>query len=132
MRASPYATGVPTKRGLFSANDRKLCGRREGGRSFCARYAQTSRRGLARQLNYLALMVSPAPRWDGLSDASVLLADMKRYVRFGLADEAALRLLAPAAIPHAEAIIEEFYVRLSEHEEARRTLDSSERIERHR
>jgi signal transduction histidine kinase len=77
-------------------------------------------------------MVAPKPRWDGLSEASVLLADMKRYVRFGPADEAALRLLAPRAIPHSESIIDEFYVRLTEHEEARRTLDSPERVARHR
>ena len=77
-------------------------------------------------------MIALAPRFDGLSTPSLLLADMKRFVRFGTGDEAALRLLAPRAIPHAESIVDEFYTRLTEHEEARRTLDSPDVIARHR
>ena len=77
-------------------------------------------------------MIALAPRFDGLSTPSVLLADMKRFVRFGPADEAALRLLAPRAIPHAESIVDDFYARLTEHEDARRVLDSPEVIARHR
>jgi two-component system, NtrC family, sensor histidine kinase HydH len=77
-------------------------------------------------------MIALAKSAERHSNPSWLLAEMKHFVRFGPADEEALRAMAPLALPHAGAIVDEFYARLAEHEEARRTLDSAERIERHR
>jgi signal transduction histidine kinase len=78
-------------------------------------------------------MIAPATTlWDGLYDSSTLLEELKRYVHFGPADEAALRELGPHVLPQTGAIIDEFYKRLEEHPEAKQTLDSPERIERHR
>src|SRR5262245_11695649 len=56
--------------------------------------------------------------------------ELKRYARFDQEDEAALRALAPHAIPHFERLVAEFYERLSEHETARKVLASVEQLER--
>jgi len=103
-----------------------------GLRRICASCSQTPRVVLARELNLLLPhMIVVAAKRDAPEPAT-LLAEMKRFVRFGPADEVALRALAPIVRPHIEAIVDEFYNRMSQHEEARRTLDSAERIERHR
>src|SRR5688572_12759107 len=57
-------------------------------------------------------------------------AEMKRYVRFGPEDEAALRAFAPLAAPHYAGIAAEFYRRIDEHERARAALAGGERVER--
>ena len=56
--------------------------------------------------------------------------EMKRYVRFEVADEEALRELAPRAAPHFESLTREFYDRLREHEEARAVLEGEEQVAR--
>jgi PAS domain S-box-containing protein len=48
-----------------------------------------------------------------------LFEEMKRYVRFGPADEAALRRLLPHARPEFTRITDDFYARLAEHDGAR-------------
>ena len=62
--------------------------------------------------------------------AETLFQEMKRYVRFGGEDEAALRRFAPHAAPHFAAIAEEFYERLVHHEEARQVFLDDAQIER--
>src|SRR4051812_25094053 len=56
--------------------------------------------------------------------------EMKRYVRFGTEDEAALRALAPHAKPHYPRIAEEFYALLGGHEEANRVFSGPEQVAR--
>jgi PAS domain S-box-containing protein len=56
--------------------------------------------------------------------------EVKRYVRFGDQDAAALRALAPAAAPHFRAIADEFYARLAEHDEARNVFSGPEQVDR--
>jgi signal transduction histidine kinase len=55
-----------------------------------------------------------------------LLDELKRYVGFGSADEAALRSLHPVAQPHFERIAVLFYDRILEHEGARQALVGGE------
>jgi two-component system, NtrC family, sensor histidine kinase HydH len=62
--------------------------------------------------------------------ADELFDEMKRYVRFDEADGEALRLLAAVAEPHHQRIAEDFYLRLSEHEGARRVFTGPEQIAR--
>ncbi len=57
-------------------------------------------------------------------------AEMKRYMRFGPEDEAALRAFAPQAEPHIGRIVDEFYRRIDEHERARAVLSETPRIDR--
>jgi signal transduction histidine kinase len=52
--------------------------------------------------------------------------ELKRYVRFGDADERALRALHGAAAPHFEAIAVTFYDVILAHDEARRVLVGGE------
>ncbi len=52
--------------------------------------------------------------------------ELKRYVRFGEADERALRALHPAAAPRFANIAEVFYDRILSHEEARKALVGGE------
>jgi signal transduction histidine kinase len=52
--------------------------------------------------------------------------ELKRYVRFGDADERALRALHAAAAPRFEAVAEAFYERILTHEEARAALVGGE------
>jgi signal transduction histidine kinase len=52
--------------------------------------------------------------------------ELKRYVRFGDADERALRALLAAAAPRFEAIADVFYERILTHEEARKVLVGGE------
>jgi two-component system sensor histidine kinase HydH len=59
-----------------------------------------------------------------------LFDEMKRYVRFEPADEAALRSLAPRAEPHFERIVDVFYTRLLEHDRASRVLRDSAQVKR--
>jgi signal transduction histidine kinase len=56
--------------------------------------------------------------------------ELKRYVRFGLEDERALQGLLPHARPHFNRIVEEFYQRLAEHEEARTVLEGPDQLVR--
>lgn len=56
--------------------------------------------------------------------------EVTRYVGFGQADRDALRALHPHAIPHFEAITEEFYARILEHEGARKVLANPEQVTR--
>ena len=62
--------------------------------------------------------------------AETLFEELKRYVQFGAADEAALRSFGPHAAPSFPAVVDEFYARLSEHEEARNIFSGPEQIER--
>jgi len=55
-----------------------------------------------------------------------LFDELKRYVDFGAADEAALRALHPVAAPHFHRISEVFYDRILTHEEARKALEGGE------
>jgi signal transduction histidine kinase len=55
-----------------------------------------------------------------------LFAELKRYVRFKEADEAALRALHPRTAPHFQAIAEVFYDRILDHAEARKALHGGE------
>jgi len=52
--------------------------------------------------------------------------ELKRYVRFGEADERALRALHAAAAPRFEGIADVFYERILSHEEARKALVGGE------
>jgi PAS domain S-box-containing protein len=56
--------------------------------------------------------------------------EIKRYVRFGHDDERALNALLPHAEPHFTRIVDEFYERLSEHEEARKVLKGPDQLAR--
>ena len=56
--------------------------------------------------------------------------ELKRYVRFSAEDEAALQALLPKAQPHFARIVEEFYDRLSEHQEARAVLKGPDQLQR--
>ena len=56
--------------------------------------------------------------------------ELKRYVRLGDGDQAALRGLLDHARPHFPAISELFYQRLAQHEEARRVFSGPAQIER--
>lgn len=55
-----------------------------------------------------------------------LFEELKRYVGFTAADDAALRALHPLAKPYFEPITEEFYGRILEHEGARAALIGGE------
>ena len=59
-----------------------------------------------------------------------LMAEMRRYLRFGAADEEALRALGPHLEPHRRRITEEFYDRVREHEGARLVFESDAQVER--
>jgi signal transduction histidine kinase len=58
--------------------------------------------------------------------AETVFEELKRYVRFGDADERALRSLHDAAAPSFEAIARIFYDRILSHEEARKALVGGE------
>jgi signal transduction histidine kinase len=58
--------------------------------------------------------------------AETLFEELKRYVKFGPSDEAALRTLHPVARPEFERISEVFYSRILEHEDARKALFEGE------
>lgn len=58
--------------------------------------------------------------------------EIKRYVRFGPDDEAALRALYPHARPLFGAIADAFHARLSEFEGARAVFGGPEQAERHK
>jgi hypothetical protein len=58
--------------------------------------------------------------------AETLFDELKRYVGFGPADEAALRALHPVVRPHFERISEVFYARILQHEAARKVLTDGE------
>jgi signal transduction histidine kinase len=51
-----------------------------------------------------------------------LFAELKRYVGFGPAEEAALLAFGPLVRPHIPAIAAEFYDRIAEHQGARRVV----------
>ncbi len=55
-----------------------------------------------------------------------VLDELKRYVRFGEADERALRALHASAAPRFEAIAQVFYDRILSHDEARKALVGGE------
>jgi hypothetical protein len=57
-------------------------------------------------------------------------AEMKRYVRFGPDDEAALRRLTRFAAPEFRRIADEFYERLDEHPRAKAVFTGPEQVER--
>jgi PAS domain S-box-containing protein len=59
-----------------------------------------------------------------------LFDEIKRYVRFGPEDEAALRAFARHAAPHFGRIVDQFYERLAEHEGAREVLAGPEQLAR--
>jgi PAS domain S-box-containing protein len=56
--------------------------------------------------------------------------ELKRYVRFGPDDERALAALLPFAQPHFGRIVDQFYERLSEHEDARKVLKGPDQLVR--
>ena len=58
--------------------------------------------------------------------AETVFEELKRYVRFGEADERALRALHQAAAPSFEAVATVFYDRILSHEEARTALVGGE------
>ncbi|HKE19420.1 MAG TPA: protoglobin domain-containing protein [Kofleriaceae bacterium] len=62
--------------------------------------------------------------------AETLFEELKRYVQFGPADESALRSFGPHAAPSFPVLVDEFYARLSEHDEARNIFSGPEQIER--
>ena len=62
--------------------------------------------------------------------AETLFEELKRYVRFGAGDEEALRRFAPHATPSFPDVVDEFYARLSEHEQARNIFSGPDQIER--
>ena len=55
-----------------------------------------------------------------------LLVELKRYVGWSAADEAALRELYPVAAPHFSRIADEHYERILAHEDARKALVGGE------
>ena len=55
-----------------------------------------------------------------------LFEELKRYVQWSAADEAALRALHPMALPELERIADVFYRRIFEHDEARKALEGGE------
>jgi signal transduction histidine kinase len=55
-----------------------------------------------------------------------ILDELKHYIAFGPADEAALRLLHPVAAAHFVRIADLFYKRINEHEGARQVLAAGE------
>jgi signal transduction histidine kinase len=55
-----------------------------------------------------------------------LFAELKRYVDWGAADEAALVALHPLAAPEFERIADTFYRRILDHGEARKALEGGE------
>lgn len=55
-------------------------------------------------------------------------AEMKRFVRLGVEDEASLQAFAPRAEPHLRAIAEHFYERIREHEAAFAIFRSEEQL----
>jgi len=57
-----------------------------------------------------------------------MFEEMKRYVRFGPGDEAALRALLPHARGSFAGIADDFYARIHEHEDARRAISSDEQM----
>ncbi len=62
----------------------------------------------------------------GQTGAEPLLDELKRYVGFGAADEAALRALQPVVEPHIESIVDLFYDRILQHSEAKKALVGGE------
>ncbi len=56
--------------------------------------------------------------------------ELKRYVRFGPAEAAALASLRPLAVPHFPRIAEAFYDRIREHEEAHAVLKDEPQVTR--
>ncbi len=62
--------------------------------------------------------------------SETFLEELQRYVGFAAGDEQALRSLAPHATPHLRRIADEFYDRLSQHEEADRVFSGPEQVER--
>jgi signal transduction histidine kinase len=58
--------------------------------------------------------------------AETVFEELRRYVRFGEADERALRALHGAAAPSFDAVAEVFYDRILSHEEARKALVGGE------
>jgi hypothetical protein len=62
--------------------------------------------------------------------AETWFVELKRYVRFGADDEAALRRLCRFAAPEFHRIAEEFYERLDEHQRAKAVFSGPEQVER--
>ncbi|MBL8601676.1 MAG: PAS domain S-box protein [Myxococcales bacterium] len=62
--------------------------------------------------------------------AETFFSELKRYVRFGEADAAALLRFHPLAEPHFERIALTFYERIREHEDAHNVFTSEAQIER--
>lgn len=58
--------------------------------------------------------------------AETVFEELKRYVRFGEADGAALRALHPLARPRFQEVAERFYDRILSHQEASRVLHGGE------
>ncbi len=65
-----------------------------------------------------------------MAGSETFFEELKRYVRFGPDDEAALRALTPVIAGRCRAIAEEFYERLSHHEGARAVLSGPAHVER--
>jgi PAS domain S-box-containing protein len=62
--------------------------------------------------------------------AETLFEELKRYVQFGPDDEEALRRFGPHAAPSFPAVVDEFYARLSAHDQALDIFSGPEQIER--
>ncbi len=58
--------------------------------------------------------------------SETLFDELKRYVAFGLEDQAALRSLHPVAAPEFQRISEVFYERILAHDSARKALEGGE------
>ncbi|MBS2028699.1 MAG: histidine kinase [Deltaproteobacteria bacterium] len=58
--------------------------------------------------------------------SETLFEELKRYVGFDAADEAALRGAHPLLAPHFKAVAETFYDRILTHDEARKALEGGE------
>src|SRR4030095_5906155 len=63
---------------------------------------------------------------DYAPNMETLFEELKRYVLWEPADEAALRALHPLAAPEFERIADVFYRRILDHDEARTVLEGGE------
>lgn len=62
--------------------------------------------------------------------SELFFEEMKRYVRFGPSDEAALRMMLPYAASEFENIADKFYRRIEGHVEAHRVFSGPEQVRR--
>ncbi|HKP60631.1 MAG TPA: protoglobin domain-containing protein, partial [Polyangiales bacterium] len=85
---------------------------------------------------HAACSVSPTGWYASLAAARFMpenvFDELKLYLRFGKAEEAALRAFAPLARPHFDRIVDDFYARVAEHPNAHRVFHGQEQVARHK